>query len=82
MQEIIVVIVVAAAVISLLRRYLPLAAWRAIASAAAGALRSAGLTKWAIRLEKDLAAASISGGCSGCSGCSVASSTSKSKPQP
>lgn len=78
MQETIVAIVVAAAVVSLLKRYLPWAARRAIASALIGILHIAGLRKSAIWVEKQVLTASVSKGCSGCrSGCSNPSS----KPQ-
>lgn len=78
MQEAIVAVVVAAAVITLLKRYLPLAARRAVAAALAALLRRIGCAGWAARLQAGLASSPpAAGACSGCSGCTPG----ESKPQ-
>lgn len=81
MQEFIVAVVVIAAVISLLKRYLPPATRRAIASLLAAMLRAVGLAKWAEGLQTSFAAASNSAGCSGCSGCSSTAPKTQAQQQ-
>jgi hypothetical protein len=70
MQEIIVALIVLTAAVTLLRRYLPAPARRAVAITLARHARQLGLTRLSSRLEREkLVAPSCDDGCGGCGGC-------------